>query len=63
MSLGGHNKIAEDLGVGYPKYIGTSYILREKAIILWPLQDIPYVTRVCGVKNYEVCHLAFSQQT
>ena len=70
---------SEDLQAGCSKYIGTIYIfivyifidsvdayyesIREKAIILWPLRDMPYVTRACGVKNYEVCHVAFSQQT
>ncbi len=37
--------------------------IKEKAIILWPLQDMPHSTREFGIKDYDEYHLAFAQKT
>ena len=63
----------EDLWGGYPKCTGTIYCLiddvdkyyesiKDKAIVLWPLQNMPYDTREFGVKDYDEYHLAFAQR-
>jgi len=63
----------EDLWTGHPKCTGTIYFfidelekyyesIRDKAIVLWPLQDMPYGTREFGVKDYDEYHLAFANK-
>lgn len=65
---------SDDLWSGPPKCTGTIYMyiddvdsyyksIKEKAIVLWPLQDMPYGTREFGVKDYDEYHLAFAQKT
>jgi predicted enzyme related to lactoylglutathione lyase len=64
---------AEDLWAGYPKCTGTIYVfiddvdeyyeaIREKAIIMWPLENMPYGTREFGVKDYDEYTLAFAKR-
>lgn len=65
---------AEGLWSGNPECTGTIYLfindvdayyesIKEKVIVLWPLQDMPYGTREFGVKDYDGYHLAFAQKT
>lgn len=65
---------AEELWAGNPKCTGTIYMfindvdayyesIKDKAIVLWPLQDKPHGTREFGVKDYDEYHLAFAQRT
>lgn len=65
---------SDDLWVGHPKCTGTIYMfindvdayyesIKEKAIVLWPLQDMPHGTREFAVKDYDEYHLAFAQKT
>ena len=65
---------SEELWSGHPKCTGTIYMfiddvdayyesIKEKAIVLWPLQDMPYGTREFGIKDYDEYHLAFAQKT
>jgi len=64
----------EELWLGNPKCTGTIYLfiddvdtyyksIKEKAIVLWPLQDMPYGTREFGVKDYDEYRIAFAQKT
>jgi uncharacterized glyoxalase superfamily protein PhnB len=64
---------SQDLWEGHPKCTGTIYMfiedidsyyesIKEKAIVLWPLQDMSYGTREFGVKDYDEYHLAFAQK-
>ena len=64
---------AEDLWGGEPKCTGTIYFfvddvekyyqqIKDKAIVQWPLQDMPYGTREFGVKDYDGYSLAFAQR-
>ena len=64
---------SEDLWSGYPKCTGTIYFfiedvegyyerIKDKAIIKWPLQDMPYGTREFGVKDYDEYCLAFARR-
>lgn len=64
---------SEELWSGHPKCTGTIYFfiddvekyyksIKDKAIILWPLQNMPYGTREFGVKDYDEYHLAFAQR-
>lgn len=64
---------SEELWSGYPKCTGTVYFflddvdsyyasIKDKAIVLWPLQDTSYGTREFGVKDYDEYHLAFAQR-
>ena len=61
----------EELWSGYPKCTGTIYFfidnveayykeIKDKAILLWPLQEMTYGTREFGVKDYDEYHLAFA---
>lgn len=63
---------SEELWPGYPKCTGTVYLfiddvdiyyesIKDKAIVLWPLQDMPYGTREFGIKDYDEYHIAFAQ--
>ena len=65
---------AEELWSGYPKCTGTIYLfiddvdayyesIKEKAIVLWPLEDMPNGRREFGIKDYDEYHLAFAQKT
>lgn len=64
---------SEDLWTGYPKCTGTIYFfiedvksyyesIKDKAIVRWPLQDMPYGTREFGVKDYDDYTLAFAKR-
>jgi len=64
---------SEELWTGHPKCTGTIYFfvddvdkyyksIKDKAIVLWPLQNMPYGTREFGVKDYDEYHLAFAQR-
>jgi uncharacterized glyoxalase superfamily protein PhnB len=64
---------ADDLWGEEAKCTGTIYFfvhdvkayyqqIKDKAIIQWPLQDMPYGTREFGVKDYDGYSLAFAQQ-
>ncbi len=64
---------SEELWSGYPKCTGTIYFfidnvdeyyesIKEKAIIKWPLENMPYGTREFGVKDYDDYILAFAQR-
>jgi predicted enzyme related to lactoylglutathione lyase len=63
----------EELWSDHPKCTGTIYLfiddvdayyesIKEKAIVLWPLQDMPYGTREFGIKDYDEYHIAFAQK-
>ncbi len=65
---------SEELWAGHPNCTGTLYLfiddvdsyygsIKHKAIILWPLQDMPNGTREFGVKDNDEYHLAFAQKT
>ena len=65
---------SEDHWPGHPKCTGTIYLfindvdtyyesIKDKAIVLWPLQDMPYGTREFGIKDYDEYHIAFAQKT
>ncbi len=64
---------SEDLWSGYPKCTGTIYFfiddvdlyyeaVKDKALIKWPLEDMPYGVREFGVKDYDEYFLAFAQR-
>ena len=64
---------AEDLWSGHPKCTGTIYFfidnvdkyyqaIKDKAIITWPLEDMPHGVREFGVKDYNEYLLAFAQK-
>lgn len=64
---------SEELWSGYPKCTGTIYFfidnideyyesIKEKAILMWPLENMPYGTREFGVKGYDEYILAFAQR-
>jgi uncharacterized glyoxalase superfamily protein PhnB len=64
---------SQDLWSGHPKCTGTVYMfiddvdsyyesIKEKAIILWPLQDMPYGTREFCIKDYDEYHIAFAKK-
>jgi len=36
--------------------------IKDKAIIKWPLQDMPYGTKEFGVKDYDEYCLAFAKR-
>ena len=63
----------QDLWSGQPKCTGTIYLfiddldsyyesIRDKAIVLWELQTMPYGTREFAVKDYNEYHLAFAEK-
>lgn len=65
---------SEDLWNGSPKFTGTIYLfiedvdayfeaIKNKAIVLWPVQDMPYGTREFGIKDYDEYHIAFAQKS
>lgn len=65
---------SEDLWPGHPKCTGTIYFfisdveayyqsVKDKAIVLWPLQDMLHGTREFGVKDYDEYTIAFAQKT
>ena len=65
---------SESLWSGHPKCTGTIYmfiddvdayyeLIKEKAIVIWPLQDMPHGTREFGIKDYDEYHIAFAQKT
>jgi len=64
---------SEELWSGYPKCTGTIYFfiedvnkyynsIKDKAIILWPLQRMSYGTMEFGVKDYDEYQIAFAQR-
>ncbi|MCH9640059.1 MAG: bleomycin resistance family protein [Betaproteobacteria bacterium] len=64
---------SEDLWSGYPTCTGTIYFfiddvdkyyeaIKNKALIKWPLEDMPYGVREFGVKDYDEYTLAFAQR-
>ena len=64
---------SEELWSGHPKCTGTLYFhikdvetyyeaIKEKAIIVWPLQEMPYGIKEFGVKDYDEYHIAFAQK-
>jgi len=64
---------SEELWTGHPKCTGTIYLfidyvdsyyesVKDKAIVLWPLQDMLYGTREFGIKDCDEYHLAFAQK-
>lgn len=64
---------SENLWSGHPKYTGTIYFfidnvdeyyesIKDKAIILWPLQNMSYGTREFGVKDYDEYTLTFASR-
>ncbi|GJL62561.1 MAG: hypothetical protein NPIRA04_12150 [Nitrospirales bacterium] len=63
----------ESLWSGYPKCTGTIYFflsdvdayyesVKDKAIVRWPLEDMPYGTKEFGVKDCNEYTLAFAQR-
>ena len=61
----------ENLWSGYPKCTGIIYFfladvdayyesVKDKAIVRWPLEDMPYGTREFGVKDCNEYTLAFA---
>lgn len=63
----------QELWSGHPKCTGTIYFyiddvdkyfeeVKEKCIILWPLENTSYGTREFGIKDYDEYHLAFAQK-
>ena len=63
----------EELWSGYPKCTGTIYFflenveeyyktIKDKAIVLWPLQEMSYGIKEFGVKDYDEYQLAFAQR-
>jgi len=64
---------SDDLWSCNPKCTGTIYLfiedvdayydsIKENAVVLWPLQEMPYGTREFGVKDCDEYHIAFAQK-
>ena len=65
---------SEDRWSGHPKMTGDIYLLiddvdayyesiKDKAIVLWPPQDMPNGLRAFGIKDYDEYRIAFAQKT
>ncbi|GJL53314.1 MAG: hypothetical protein NPIRA02_04460 [Nitrospirales bacterium] len=63
----------ENLWSGYPKCTGMIYFfladvdsyyeeIKDKAIVRWPLEDMPYGAREFGIKDCNEYTLAFAQR-